>query len=157
MLNRIIAETVAKQEKIEELQKQIAENKIQIDKMLRKNNKLFHVVEDEKLTKGAKLKAMIVERIYITYFADKLKEKLSKELCSKIIDKQYVIKEISDAVALLKKAGVKPDQFKKILFVNEQVNKEKIRNLFEVGTITKDDLKGCYSATLSKSIQINKK
>lgn len=153
MLDELILDTIEKEEMMNVLRKEVTNNKKIIEKELSKRKTYRHSIE--KL--GNTFEALRVERIYISYYADKLKEKLGKEKSNEVLDRQYIITDIDSLVKLLKNSGVEAKKFKKYLTIQEQVNKEKIRKLFEVGDITKEDLKGCYDAKLSVSVQLKKK
>lgn len=106
-------------------------------------------------TKQGKLKATKVERITsIKYDIPKLKKKLDKELVNEIVDKTYTINDIDAMIALLKKAGVRPKDFKKLISVSETVNNGKIQQAYSVGDISLKDISDAYQVTVSKSLQI---
>lgn len=153
MLEELILGTIEKQEMIDGLQKEVTSSKQRIEKELTKRKTHRHSIEKQ----GSTYEALKIERIYISYYAEKLKKQLGKEKSNEIMDKQYIINDIDSLVKLLKNSGVDAKKFKKYLIINEQVNKEKIRKLFEVGDVTKEDLKGCYEAKLSVSVQLKKK
>ena len=48
-------------------------------------------------------------------------------------------------VKYLKACGVDAKKFKKYITVTEEVQDEKIDNLYEVGEITKEDITDCYT------------
>jgi len=95
------------------------------------------------------------ERVDITYFPEKLRESLSKKIFNKVTNKKYYIKDLEGLVELLKEAGVSPSEFKKLIDVEITVNKEAMKQAYEVGDISKEDLAGCYSAKIIKYVQLN--
>lgn len=111
-------------------------------------------VEPENMADGTTLVAKKTERVIIDYFVDKLKESLDKEVFNEVVHKNYHITDINGLIALLKKTGIKPDEFKQFIDVTTTVNKDALKQLYAVGDITKEDLKGCYSAKIVKSISI---
>ena len=114
-------------------------------------------LEIEGYTDGAPLVVSKQERMTVDYFTDKLKEKLNKEVYNEIVNKTYTINNIEALVSLLKEAGIKPQQFKELLSVSEVLNKEQLKQLYAVGDISAEDLKGCYNAHIVKSIQIKER
>ena len=80
----------------------------------------------------------------IIFDADKLEKKLSKEICSKIIKKEYKINDIKALSDFLKGYGVDPKEFKEFLTIEKTVDNKKLDNLSDIGEITEDDIKGCY-------------
>lgn len=105
---------------------------------------------------GSVITAKISERVTsLKYNADSLKKSLSPEQFNEVVQKTYVITDIDKMVSLLKNAGVKPSEFKSLLHVEVEPMKSAIQQLYSVGDITAEQLKGCYTATISKSVLIN--
>lgn len=94
------------------------------------------------------------ERVNITYDVDKLKKRLNKETFNEITDRKYIITDIDGIVKLLKRAKIKPEEFKQLIDVETTVNREALKQLYSIGEITMDKLKGCYDAKINKSIKI---
>lgn len=118
------------------------------------DNKNIDCIEVEPDERTSGLIAKKVERTYITYDADKLKEKLNKEVFNEIAIKTHTIINMEGLIQLLKNAGITPSEFKKYISTTYSVDKEKIKQLYSVGEITLKDLEGCYSSKIVKSIQI---
>ena len=114
------------------------------------------VIEDKEFT-GVILTAKISERVSsLVYDTDKLKERLDKETYNEVVDKTYTINDIDALISLLKSAGISPSTFKKLITVTEVADKARIQQLFSVGELSFDQIQGCYSATISKSVNITK-
>lgn len=79
----------------------------------------------------------------------KLKENLDKEICSRIIEKEYRIVDMPGLAEYLKSCGVKYKVFKRYIEVDEKVNNEEIDHLSEVGDIVESDIKDCYTVEVS--------
>lgn len=103
------------------------------------------------------LSAKIAERVSISYDPDMIMKKLDKEICVELISKSYSISDISGLISLMKKYGVKPDEFKKYLIISKSVNVDRLKNLFAIGDVTLKDLAGCYVANISKSVSVKVK
>jgi predicted transcriptional regulator len=58
---------------------------------------------------------------------------------------------------MLKAAGVDAKEFKKYIGVETSVNSSALQQLYSVGDITKQQLKGCYTAKIVKSIRISER
>lgn len=114
-------------------------------------------VEPDEMNGGPSLIAKKSERVTIEYLVDKLKESLSKDIFNEVVLKDYRITDINGLIALLKKAGIKPDEFKQYIDVTTTPNNEALKQLYAVGDITKEDLKGCYNAKIVKSISIKER
>jgi hypothetical protein len=92
----------------------------------------------------------------VIFDIDRLKQRLGKERCLEFIDKEYQINDMDGLVKLLKKSGVNPKDFKKFIDVNEVVNTKKLDKLKDIGDITLEELKGCYTVEeLSSYIKVN--
>lgn len=86
----------------------------------------------------------------IVYDASKIESKVDKEMCTEFIDKQYIIIDYDGLVKYLKTCGVNANKFKNYIRVEKSVNKNKLEQLFQLGYITTEQLKGCYSLKQSK-------
>lgn len=81
----------------------------------------------------------------IIWNVDKLKKKLDKKVFKKVVSKTYTISDMDGLVKYLKACGVDAKKFRKYITVTEEVQDDKIDNLYEVGEITKEDTAGCYT------------
>lgn len=90
-----------------------------------------------------------VRRRKIVWDMKKLKERLSKAKYKAVVKKRYEIEDIDGLIKYLKKCGVDPKRFKSFLSVTETVDEKELNNLSELGTITENDIKGCYTVELS--------
>ena len=87
----------------------------------------------------------------IVWDADKLEEKLPKELCSQIVHKEYKVNDMPGLIEYLKSCGVSPKKFKSFLTIEKSVDANKIAQLDAVGEITHTDVKGCYTVSSKSS------
>jgi hypothetical protein len=144
---------------IEAMQKTLLENKSKIQMYFDKNPDVNIItVTSRNLEKGSKvIEAKKVERVYIDYDIPALQKKLDKDVFDKIANKQFVVNDMDGLIELLKESGIKPKEFKPFIQVLLTPNKEALKQAYEVGTITKTDLDGCYTAKLVKSVQIKEK
>ena len=115
---------------------------------------LFRYEVKDSMIASSKVMAIKTERVYITYLVDKLKAKLDKEMWPEIINKTHTINDYNGLVSLMKAYGVSPKEFKEFIGVVEAANGDKIKQLYAVGDITKEDIKGCFEVKITKSIQI---
>lgn len=149
-IENVIVETYKVKKNIDALNKQYNKYKNKIQKYFDENTNL----EDSINAKG--IIASKRQRVNITYDIVKLKKKLSKEIFNKIVDKTFIISDINGLVKLLKSKGIKYKEFMEFVNVNTVVNNIAINQAFEVGEITKDDLKGCFDAKITKYVDIRK-
>lgn len=103
---------------------------------------------------GKRYKVTLVERVNITFFADRLKRKLSKELYDEITEKKYEVTNINRLIKLAKEYGISKEEIKECITVKEEVSKDKMKQMSSLGDIKLDQIVGCYNASISKHIQI---
>lgn len=151
-LNEALREALLWKERSDKATKKYNEIRQSIALYMESNN--MQEVVDEAF-EGGSIKAKLVERVTsLKYDTEAMKERFDKEVYNEVVDKTYTIVDIDSLIKLLKKAGVKPSEFKTLIHVDETANKQRIQQLFSVGDITNEQLKGTFTATISKSIQI---
>lgn len=103
-------------------------------------------------------KAILVETAYIDYNAYKLEQKLKRagknDISKKVIRKKYVVFRWGAFTEFLKSAGILPSTIRGHLEIERTVDKNTLKNLFEKGDITKEDLEGCFDMRVVKSLRI---
>lgn len=109
----------------------------QTGEMFARNNK---IIEVNKITPTS-----------VIFYPDRLEEKLSKEVCEKIIDKTYTITDMQGLAKYLKSCGVDPKKFKSFIEVNKTVDVKELEQLESIGEIMMEDLKGCYDTETKNS------
>lgn len=131
--------------------KQLASCNEFIQEYFDKNNLKSHTIQtDEHLIIATK-----VEKVTVDYDVKKLRSMVDQDLMSELVDKTYGIEDMNGLIKLLKKYKVPPAEFKKYIKVDEKVNKERIKQSYEIGDIKLEDLKGCYKAKIVKYITIH--
>lgn len=83
-------------------------------------------------------------RTTVTWLIDKLKETFPKKTFNKFVDKTYTINNMPGLIEYLKTCNVDPAVFKMFVDVECTVNKEKLDNLYNLGEVTKKQLRDCY-------------
>lgn len=83
------------------------------------------------------------------------KKALDPNIKKQIIEREVVVVDYEGLVNLLKNAGVKPSEFKSLIEVRRSVNKDKIKELFDTNQLSLDDIEGCYTAQIKKSVYIS--
>jgi hypothetical protein len=156
-VKELIKQTYEDAKQINALKKQYEENRKKIEQFFddKKIDELS--VKYDGSLGNTQIIVRKIEQARINYFADKLKKKLDKEIFNEISTKQYEITDIKGLMKLLKNAGVSFKDFSKYVSITDVIDKNKIIELYDVGDITGKDLKGCFDATISKSIRITEK
>ena len=156
-LYNLILETAEMEEEAGKLLLKIDENKKKLEKVFdEKDIKEINVPIGPEISEhSAIVKCKKVERCTIKYYVDKLKERLDDELFVEVTNRTYIITDINKMIGLMKDAGVKSSRFKELVDVKIVPNNSAIKQLYDVGEISMKQLKGTYSATISKSIKIS--
>jgi len=131
-----------------------AEFSLEYDNLRKKIQQHFDTNAAENIIAVDDIRVSKRSKIYIDYFVGKLREKLHKTVFSKVTSRTYYIKDINGLIELMKQAGIKPSQFKKLIDVKIEVNGNMIKQLYEVGDITKEDLDGCYEVKVTNYIDM---
>lgn len=91
---------------------------------------------------------LIVTRIQsskVEFNPDKLEKTLGKELAHDVIQKNYEVVDMSGLIAYLKECGISSKVFKSFISVRKTVNVKELDRLEELGKITAEQIKGCYT------------
>lgn len=91
-----------------------------------------------------------VQKMNIQWNVDKLTKSLGKQICKTVILKKYEIMDMLGLITYLKECGVDPKVFKSFLAIEETVDVKELERLEELGKISKEQLKGCYSVKCQK-------
>lgn len=100
-------------------------------------------IESNELVEGDLLVTR-VQKLNVSFDADKLESVLNRELVKRVICKQYVITDILGLVEYLKKCKVDPKVFKSFLSITKTVDTKELDRLEEVGKVTLNQIKDCY-------------
>ncbi len=156
-IKQVIVELYDYQEKVKYIQKQYDEKRKELQTTIRNfmNAKGFNqlnFIAKYGRFKDAEtpLKVIDVRPKRIEFDVSALEEKVDKELLNEFLDKKYVITNMDGLIRYLKSCGVNPKKFKSFVNVEKTVNKQKLDELSELGEITLDDLKGCYTVKESE-------
>ena len=153
--HNLILETLELEEQAGKLLIQIDENKKKIQQYFDENGiKEMVVPVSETNTKQTNVVCKRYERANVKYDVEKLKEKLDDDMFIEVTNRSYMIKDINSMISLLKEAGVRAKDFKALIETKIVANGQAIKRLYDVGEITMKQLKGTYTATISKTIKI---
>ena len=137
------------------LKKKISEMNAQYDFIRSKIQQYFENEKNNKIKVNG-VAATKRERIEIIYDIEKMREKIDRKLFNKITERTYFVTDIESLIVLMKEANIKPKNFKKYVKPQIKVNKDAIEKAYDVGDISKDDLQGCYTAKVTKYIELRK-
>ena len=94
------------------------------------------------------IKKFVVTRIQssrVEFNPDRLEKVLGKELSRDVIQKHYEIIDINGLITYLKECGINPKVFKSFISIKKTVNTKELDRLEELGKITAEQIKGCYT------------
>lgn len=114
----------------------------------------FQFMVQSKNTSEPKTGILSVKKVSpttIVWDAAKLEKRLGKEKSSKVIEKTYTIDDMEGLIRYLKECGVSPKKFKSFLSVEKNVNQQALKQMDELGEITEQDIKGCYTVQSKSS------
>ena len=102
----------------------------------------------------------VQERTNIEYDVDMLKEVLPKEVYKDVVDMSATISDWRRFIKILNRMNLSKDQMRDIrslVNVEKKVNQQKLSKYYENGKVNINDLKGCYSASVKKSVAVRMK
>ena len=91
-----------------------------------------------------------VQKVNIAWNTDKLIKVIGKQISKAVILKKYEIMDMFGLITYLKECGVDPKIFKSFLSIEETVDVKELERLEELGKVSKEQLKGCYSVKCQK-------
>lgn len=104
--------------------------------------------------------AYVQERTSVDYDIDALKDALPEEVFSDVIVTERKAKDWKKIARFLKSKGFTKDDFrdfKKMFEVTQKVDQQKLSKYYETGEVDIKNLKGCYTASVKKSIALRMK
>lgn len=148
--NFLIEQTVLKnmKENFENVKEQFYKDMDRYFESQELDNNSSVVFEYPMLGEGA-LKVTRIQRATVDFKVDKLEKVLPKKVAKKVIIKRYEVIDMQGLTSYLKKCNVDPQVFKSFLSVSKCVDTKEIDKLEELGKISIEQLKGCYSVKKS--------
>lgn len=108
------------------------------------DGKLTFECNDE-FANSSKFVVTRIQSSRVEFNPDKLEKVLGKVLSRNVIQKHYEIVDMDGLVSYLKDCGVSPKVFKSFITVRKTVNTKELEKLEELGQITAEQIKGCYT------------
>lgn len=91
------------------------------------------------------LKVTRIQRASVDFKVDKLEKALPKDVAKKAIIKKYEVVDMQGLISYLKECNVDPQVFKSFLNITKSVDTKVMDKLEELGQISIEQIKGCYS------------
>lgn len=86
-----------------------------------------------------------VQKSSVEFDAEKLEKALGKKIAKQVVIKRCEIIDIDALISYLKECNVDPKVFKSFLNVSKEVDTQELDRLEELGKITVEQIKGCYT------------
>ena len=99
----------------------------------------------------------VQERTNIDYDIDALKQTLPRDQYDSFVVTEHSIDDWKGFCSLLKKHGLTAQEVRPFISIVRKVDQQKLNQMYEHGAITIQDLHGCYTATVKKSIVLKLK
>ena len=99
----------------------------------------------------------VQERTNIDYDIDALKQTLPRDQYDSFVVTEHSIDDWKGFCRLLKKHGLTSQEVRPFISIVRKVDQQKLNQMYEHGAITIQDLHGCYTATVNKSIVLKLK
>ena len=99
----------------------------------------------------------VQERTNIDYDIDALKQTLPRDQYDSFVVTEHSIDDWKGFCRLLKKHGLTSQEVRPFISIVRKVDQQKLNQMYEHGAITIQDLHGCYTATVKKSIVLKLK
>lgn len=150
---RVIALFVEKKQKHDKATKQFNEYKAEFEEAMGKCFEHELAGARKNITVDVGSKSITVTRVAnmtIEWFADKLRQHVTKEVFSQCVKKRYEIIDMKGLTRYLKSCGVDPKIFKQFIAVEEIVDSDAIDRASERGLLETRDIRGCYLVHCSK-------
>lgn len=95
------------------------------------------------------LKVTRVQKVNVDFDIEKLEKTLPKDVVKRVVVKRYEVANMEGLISYLKKCNVDPHVFKSFLNVTKHVEVSALDKLEELGEVSVEQLKGCYSVRKS--------
>ena len=114
----------------------------------------YFTVTGQKSVANDECTVYVQERTKIEYDVDAILDAIGKEEAKRFVDWSYSIPDFKRFALFLKSNGITPKDVRPFLSVTKEVNQDKLTKLYEQGEITLEDLEGCYTASVTKSVAL---
>lgn len=117
----------------------------------------YFTVTGQKSVANDECTVFVQERTKIEYDVDAILETLGKDEAKRFVEWSYSIPDFKRFALFLKSKGITAKDVRPFLSVKKEVNQDKLTKLYEKGEITLEDLDGCYTASVTKSVALRMK
>lgn len=135
---------------IAELTQEYEDNRSLLARYFDKTGKKSFTIDDN----DEEFRVKKVETLYIKYDVEKLKERMDPDLFAEITTKTYIVDNMTMLKTFFKNQNIPAKTFKRWFRVDTQVDSKAINELFNLGSLSLEDLEGCYEATLKKRVDV---
>lgn len=108
----------------------------------------------DELGPGSSITVKRIQKKTVLFDPDKVEEVIKRKVAGDgyilVVEKQYKISDIGGLVAYMRSLGADPSIFKTFISVDKSVKQEGLDQMEQLGIITHNDLKGCYTVKKAK-------
>lgn len=112
------------------------------------------VEASEEETNARDIIAKLSESVHVNYDVHALEAKFEKDMLNEFVITQYVVTDMDKLKLLAKEADISANEFKSCIRADKQVDKEALKRMHQLGDIKVSDLRGCYTAKITKKITL---
>ncbi len=144
------------QMKFKNIQSQYDEAKVQFNNFMEDYFKQENISKslllfyDELVSGAINLSVSRVQKSSVEFNPDKLEKAIGKKNSEYVIIKKYEIIDMSALIAYLKECNVDPKIFKSFIHTSKSVDIKELDKLEELGKITAEQIKDCYTVKHQK-------
>jgi hypothetical protein len=150
-----IAEAYRLQQQINDKSERLTKQKDKIiEKLLEHGKKKFTFASENDVVNGS-YTASVTSRTMVKYDNEKLREVLGDDTFNEITHISVTIDNPYEFLKVMKKCGLSKKQVMKFATLSRVLDKDKLNNLYDVGDITLDKIKSCYTTSTSNSLKLS--
>ena len=96
-----------------------------------------------------------VEKNKVTYDIGKVKEAVDKKTFNKIVNREFIA-DYDKLVELAKKYKISKDEIMNCLTINEEIDNKKVNELYNLGQIDLNELKGTFTIDTTSFLSVRR-
>ena len=101
-----------------------------------------------------KIKITKVKTGRVSYDIPKLKNKLNKKQKKELIKRKITIENFDEFSKVMKERGIKPNEIINLLSIEEKVDTNKLKNMYEIGEIDLVEINDCFTLSQNEYLKV---
>lgn len=148
-INKILDEIVSLQNQVDGLEMLISAKKSIVA--------AFFDSTGEKSISNNECTVYLQEKVKVDYDIKKLKSKLDSKIYNEIVDNEYKIEDFDKFKKIIKEYKIPVSEVKSLISTKNTINDKAIKELYKSGDLNLQQIDGCYTAKVTKSIAVRMK